>query len=217
MRRTLTVLPPAVRLAYVRLAAVAAPTVEEALSGRVMANRVLSSCPEPPALTLRPWRLERRLFARALDTFASAHDAVAIADVATCYASIRPHLAHAALERIGAPQGPAVERFLAYLAREGVRGLPVGPDPSAVFANAVLAHADRALEAEGIAHLRWVDDFVIGGDGPGSVAHGLDVLRDALARLGLCANEGKTRIVEDPSVLARAMPSSLRGSARRVG
>src|SRR5881398_3481822 len=33
--------------------------------------------------------------------------------------------------------------FLRALVDAGVRGLPVGPDPSAILANGVLAHADR--------------------------------------------------------------------------
>ena len=217
VQRTLAVLAPPARLAYVRLAAVVAPAVEQALGGRVMANRVSGSSVEPPVLALRPWRFERRLFARALGELASTHRTVAIADVRACYASIGPTLARAALERIGAPEGPAVEAFLTSLACEGVRGLPVGPDPSALLANAVLAHVDRALEAEEIAHLRWVDDFVLGGRDPRAAAHGLDVVRDALRQLGLRANGSKTRVVADPSTLAEVAPSRLRGRALRVG
>jgi len=217
VQRTLAVLAPAARLEYVRLGATFAPTVEDALDGRVMANRVSGSSVDPPALALRPWRLERRLFARALGEFASAHRTVAIADVMACYASITPALARDALERIGAPEGPAVESLLTSLAHEGVRGLPVGPDPSAVLANAVLAHVDRVLGAEGIAHLRWVDDFVLGASDPRSARRGLAVIREALRGLGLRTNGSKTRVVADPSTLAGVAPSNTRRRTVVVG
>jgi hypothetical protein len=217
VRRTIAVLDPTARRTYVRLAAIAAPAVEAALGPRVMANRVLTCRAEPPALTLRPWRHERRSFAHALGAFASTLGAVAIADVQDCFGSIGPALARTGLERIEAPQGAAVERFLWSLAREGVAGLPVGPDPSAVFANAVLACVDRALEDEGVPYLRWVDDFVIGGDDRRAAAHAVALLGEALRGLGLRLNVRKTRIVDDPSDLAEVVPSGTYRSPGRVG
>ena len=217
VQRTLVVLAPAARLEYLGLVATVAPTVEGALDARVMANRVSRSSVDPPALALRPWRLERRLFASALDKFASEHRTLAITDVMACYASIAPRLARAALERVGAPEGPAVETFLTGLALEGVRGLPVGPDPAAVLANVVLAHVDLVLRAKGIAHLRWVDDFMLGASNTRDARRGLDVVRRALRELGLRANGSKTRVVADPSTLAGVARSSMGRRAVRVG
>jgi hypothetical protein len=216
VERTLVVLGHEDRLAYLRLAATAAPGVEAGLTDRVVANRVASCSLDPPAFTLRPWRLERRAFADALRELARTHRTLVFADVADCYASIGPRLVRTSLEAIGAPGGREVEVFLARFGRTGVLGLPVGPEPSALFANAVLAHVDRALVAEGIAHLRWVDDLVLGIRGPKEATEGLRVIRSALRQLGLRPNERKTRVVVDPGVLVAA-PSRLRGRAVRVG
>ena len=63
--------------------------------------------------------------------------------------------------------GGAPEPLLAQLARlgqTGVRGLPVGPDPSAWMAEAVLAIADERARLAGTAPIRWVDDVVFAGD-----------------------------------------------------
>ena len=216
VERTLVVLAPDDRLAYLRLAATAAPGVEAALTERVVANRVASFSADPPTFVLRPWRVERRSFAGALRELAGAHRTLVFADVAACYPSIGPRLVGRSLETIGAVGGREVEAFLARLARAGVPGLPVGPEPSALFANAVLAHVDRALEARGIAHLRWVDDVVLGLGAPDEASGGLGVIRSALRELGLRPNERKTRVVVDPGALV-ATPSGVRGRAVRVG
>ena len=216
VERTLVVLGHEDRLAYLRLAATAAPGVEAGLTDRVVANRVASCSLDPPGLTLRPWRLERRAFADALRELARTHRALVFADVARCYASIQARLVRASLEAIGAPGGREVEVFLTRLGRTGVLGLPVGPEPSALFANAVLAHVDRALAVEGIAHLRWVDDIVLGIHGPKEAAEGLRVIRSALREVGLRPNERKTRVVVDPGALVAA-PSGLLGRAVHVG
>ena len=92
------------------------------------------------------------------------------------------------------PTASEIAGFLAGLERIGVEGLPVGPDGSAVLANAVLAQVDRSLREAGIEHLRWVDDVVMsGGDAPAA----LSAFRTALATIGLRPNEAKTRILAD--------------------
>lgn len=214
--RTLVILAPEDRRTYSALAASAAPGVEAALSERVVANRVAVSSEDPPAFALRPWRVERRAFARALRELAEAHRALVFADVARCYPSIQPVLVRDALRGIGCPGGEDVERFLARLQREGILGLPVGPEPSALFANAVLHVVDAAVETAGIAHLRWVDDLVLGVNEPPDAERALDTVRGALARLGLRTNERKTRIVVDPGALV-AEPSGHHGGPVRVG
>src|SRR5205809_1035983 len=64
---------------------------------------------------------------------------------------------------------------------EGVRGLPVGPDPSAILANGILAIADRAAAAEAGGHpIRWVDDVVLVAAGRRSATRAFDAWRRAL-------------------------------------
>ena len=178
---------------YVELVARCACAIEELLSPSVMANRVASWSVRPPELVLRPWRLERRLFAARLAGLATRRRTIAFADVRRCYASMSPSIVGDALRRAGIPTACEVEMFLAGLERIVVEGLP-RPDASAVLANAVLAQVDRALREAGVEHLRWVDDVVLSGGDP-SVA--LSVFRTALATIGLRPNEAKTRILLD--------------------
>ena len=117
-----------------------------------------------------------------------------------------PAIVGEALRRAGIPTACEVEGFLSGLEGIGVEGLPVGPDASAVLANAVLAQVDRALRDAGIEHLRWVDDVVLSG---GDIAAALSVFRTALASIGLRANETKTRIMADARGLEAA--NSLSG------
>ena len=179
---------------YVELVARSAMAIEELLSPAVMANRVASSSIRPPQLALRPWRLERRLFAARLAGLVARRGPVVFADVRRCYASMSPAIVGDALRRAGIPTACEVQAFLAGLERVGVEGLPVGPDASAVLANAVLAQVDRTLRDAGVEHLRWVDDVVLSGV---DAAAALSVFRTALASIGLRANETKTRIVAD--------------------
>ncbi len=198
VERRFAVLDPQARERYVELVAAAAEAIEALLSPAVMANRIAWWRLEPPELRLRPWRLERRLFAARLASLASRRGPIAFADVRRCYASISPAMVGRALRLAGVGTADAVEGFLGGLQALGVRGLPVGPDASAVLANAVLAPVDRALRDAGIEHLRWVDDVVLRGVDP---QEAVSVFRRALAELDLRPNERKTRVVLDPASL----------------
>jgi hypothetical protein len=112
-----------------------------------------------------------------------------------------PAIVGDALRRAGIPTACEVEGFLSSLEFVGVEGLPVGPDASAVLANAVLAQVDRTLREAGVEHLRWVDDVVLSGV---DASAALSVFRTALASIGLRANETKTRIVTDARGLGAA-------------
>ena len=197
--RQLAVLDPRSRETFVRLVATAAPLVEAALPSSVVANRVAEARTEPPFLRLRSWRSERRAFAHRLMELAERSETLAFADVRDCYASISPRVVGSAIRELGAGTAARLESFLGSLALGGVRGLPVGPDPSAVLANAVLLRVDRALARAGIEHLRWVDDVVLASRGPADAERSLEVLRSALGEIGLRLNETKTRVVADPT------------------
>ena len=192
--RRFVMLDAPTRERYVELVARSAGAIEQLLSPAVMANRVASWRVRPPELVLRPWRLERRLFASRLAGLAARRRTIAFADVRRCYASMSPTIVGEALRRAGIPTACEVEGFLASLERIGVEGLPVGPDASAVLANAVLAQVDRTLREAGVEHLRWVDDVVLSG---GDASAALSVFRTALATIGLRPNEAKTRILLD--------------------
>jgi hypothetical protein len=116
----------------------------------------------------------------------------AVADVLDCYASISP-------ETIGALLGPEAGHAVALLRRfheHGVRGLPVGPEPSAILANAVLARLDDAIRGCGVRHVRWVDDVVLWGAAD-DVRAAMSALAAASTEVGLQLHPRKTRILED--------------------
>jgi len=205
--RRLAILDPVTRDRYVELVAGSAGALEAGLTDAVVANRVRSWRLEPPELRLRPWRVERRIFAARLSAMAQRSQAIAFADVRRCYASIGPATVGRVLRRDGIGSADAIERFLCHLQRAGIAGLPVGPEPSAVLANAVLATVDRALERAGVRHLRWVDDVVMAHEDPGAA---LEVVRDALATIGLRLNERKTRVVLEPATIATRTRMSSR-------
>lgn len=196
-RREVVSLHPALGARYVALVAGVASSIEAGLSNSVCANRVAFARAGVPALRLRPWREERRVFACRLERLVGGGGGLVFADVRACYASIGPAVVEASLRRllVGSRDAAEVGRFLRRLGELGVRGLPIGPEPSAVLANAVLSAVDRATQRRGWAHVRWVDDVAIAFRRPEEVPAMLDELRSILARSGLELNERKTRIV----------------------
>lgn len=208
--RVLTLLEPGTREEYLALVAPIAREIESSLSDRVVANRVACCASHPPELRLRPWRRERRAFAHRLRALAARRSTIAIADVRRCYASISPSTVERTLDDLGVGSAATVAGFLSRLERAGGRGLPVGPEASAVLANAVLARADEALHAVGVEHLRWVDDVVIGVDHPAEATEAIGVLTEALRGLGLRLNGGKTRIGATSGAVDRVSERALR-------
>jgi hypothetical protein len=218
-RRDLASLPRGLDARYTALVAAVAPAIEAALSPAVSANRVLVSGLRPPVLRLAPWRAERGAFVRRLSALAAAGTCLALADVRDCYGSIRADVVERALARLGCGRNEvaAVGGFLRGMSALGVRGLPVGPDPSAVLANAVLAEVDSALESVGARHLRWVDDVVVALDHPAAARRVVATVAEALDRLGLSLNEAKTRVVLEPGAVERAGTLSMAGPSSTVG
>jgi hypothetical protein len=144
---------------------------------------------------LTPWGPARTAWTRTLHGAireATPGTSFAVADVRDCYASI-------AAETIGALLGPEAAcavAVLRHLQHHGVRGLPVGPDASAILANATLAPLDRAIRRAGASHVRWVDDFVLWG-AAAEVRGALAALAVAAAEVGLELHRDKTRLLSD--------------------
>jgi hypothetical protein len=205
--RLLTELDPVDAATYRRLVARVAPDIEGALTPAVIANRVVG-----PTMLMEDWRVARRRWRRA--TARAEAGALRLRlDVADCYGSIRPEAVEAALEALGAGRATHLIRFLHELAERGVPGLPVGPDASAVLANAVLRRVDLAVTASGAHHVRWVDDLVIE---VGSVRHAtrvFDTVRRELAPIHLTLRASKTRL-EDPRAPEHIDPSFCRAPVR---
>jgi len=191
---------------YSRAVARVAPFLEATIGPEVVANRahVVGE-----GLVLTPWRGALRRFVRSASQIAGRHRGwTVVADVGDCYASIEPGAVDRALRAarchpdLVSPILRLIERFCA----EGIPGLPVGPEASAVLANAVLAGADAAIRRARARHLRWVDDFVVFVPDRTSPALVLDNLASSLEAAGLTMNEGKTRVLG---------PGELRG--QRLG
>src|SRR5437588_3195884 len=190
--RLLTLLDRADESRYGTLVERVAGFVERSLGPQVLANRVVEGT------TLAPWRPAWRRLLRRRAALAARGRVVVHVDVRRCYPSITSGSVAGALGELGASQED-VRSVVAVLDRfqeEGVPGLPVGPDPSAVLANAVLASVDRALERVGLPHVRWVDDVWAVARDQDDARRALDRLRLVLRRIGLEVNEDKTEIIE---------------------
>lgn len=186
--RWLTRLDPAGEAAYGDAVRPLAGRIERSLGPEVFANRWRTT---PNGWRLAPWGRSRTAWRRALRTaFREAGPCTefAVADVRDCYGSIMPSTISDVLGREAAHAVSMLQR----LRDQGVRGLPVGPEPSALLANAVLARLDEAVREAGANHVRWVDDFVLWGS-PTDVQAALLALRRTSGTLGLALHDRKTR------------------------
>jgi len=200
--RTLSLLDPVDAVAFARAVARVGPLVERRLRSMVLSPRL------DPRGSLAPWGPARARWTAEIDRRLRARrpPVAAVADVRDCYGSIRDRPIRACLRDAGASDdqvGAILDLFGAFR-DEGVVGLPVGPPPSTVLADAVLSVADEALVVAGLPHLRWVDDVVVFAPDPREARAGIDLLRRSLAHVGLELNDTKTRIIGDPAE-ARAM------------
>jgi hypothetical protein len=101
---------------------------------------------------------------------------------------------------------------------EGIGGLPIGPEPSAILGNAVLAPADRALRAAGLASIRWVDDWLVPVPDRRATGRAMAALETALEDLGLTLNPSKTMVLAPEQVrhVFGRSGSAAPGSARAM-
>lgn len=215
--RWLAQLDPAAASAYAASVAPLVPAIEAALPANVVANRVAEIRAAPPALHLEAWRVARARFRALVRDLAPDAGAAVISDVRDYYGSISLPVLRRALEGIGCPRVD-VERALDALRRfaeGGVRGLPVGPEPSAVLANAVLLGADRRMSAAGLAHVRWVDDVIVFTRDAREARGALELLAAALDDLGLRLAPEKTRLILDPDTIRGAGPAARSGPGPR--
>lgn len=214
--RVLAVLDPAVHARYRAVVARVAPHVERSLGPEVAAGRCL---PRRPGLAVEPWRpawRRHRHHARRLGREAGP---VLRMDVRDCFGSIQPEVVTEALARCGAGRTHTREltTLLGRLRSEGNHGLPVGPEPSAVLANAVLGSADRVFRSLGLPFTRWCDDVAVGLRGT-APAVAMEAWADALRTIGLEPAAAKTRVDEGdglPEASMRPAAGAPRGPRAR--
>lgn len=198
--RRLTVLGPTAAAVYAAAVAGVAPAVEAALGPGVHGGRVVGFAP----LRIEPWSTARARHRRAALERAGGAAVALRLDVADCFRTISPQAVAAALRAVGAPRTAIDEvgRFLARTAAAGVPGLPAGPDPSVVLANAVLRALDRAA-GEGRGYLRWYDDLLILAPGSAAAARLEAAIAAAAAEVGLRLHPAKRRIAVGPIAIRR--------------
>lgn len=180
--------------------------IERALGARSLANRARKRATGQPTVALEPWRIPRRRFHWVAASLAARSSAAAIADVHECYGSIRDDVLERGLRGLGASPREIrpLRRLLDRLHEQGIRGLPIGPEPSAALANAVLGQLDRALERARVRHVRWVDDVWMFAADERSAASAMRVFEDALSEVVLSPATEKTRLV-GPDAIAECV------------
>ncbi|HLB61552.1 MAG TPA: hypothetical protein VJN50_02265 [Actinomycetota bacterium] len=129
--RVLAELDPRDSRDYASAVARVVAEIERSLRPEVRANRTRVV---GQGLALAPWGPAWRRFSSSTLAMARRHRGTAVvADVSDCYATIAPTAVDRALRAVGcepALVGPVL-RLLERYGRDGIRGLPVGPDPSA--------------------------------------------------------------------------------------
>jgi hypothetical protein len=129
------------------------PVIERTLGPEVLASRAWGRG-DVPTTGLEPWRPARRAWRGALRAALEEDPgAVLVADVRRCYESIRPDALGDRLRAMGISSTWTRDVLERLEGLEGA-GLPVGPAPSAVLANAVLGALDEALREAGVPHVR---------------------------------------------------------------
>jgi hypothetical protein len=217
-RREIVVLHPALAARYRACVARAVPAIEASLADDVLANRVAAVDADGRGFVLRPWRAERRSYLERVRALVTRCDAVLVTDVRRCYASIRIVAVERALASVGVDASTVAEiaSLLERFERLGHAGLPIGPESSAVLANAVLAAVDECLRGEGFDHVRWVDDVLVFLRDPRDAARAVAVIDDALDALGLGRHVAKTRVVAPGAAERLGVSGRVRGGAARL-
>jgi hypothetical protein len=201
MARRIVRLDPADDALYRAAVAPLTPSIERALGDDVLSVRARGRG-RVPTVRLEAWGPARRRWSAQLRSAIGSEPVALVADVRDCYRSIRPQRLEGRLRALGADREQATA-VRASLERIGERGLPVGPDPSAILANAVLLDLDEAMRASGLRHRRWVDDVVAFARTRREASLALDRLRRAMDAAGIEAHPLKTAVVVGGAALGR--------------
>lgn len=141
--------------------------------------------------------------------------ALAAADVADCYPSMRERAVHLAARWAGGDPAPVLGQLRAFWEAD-VAGLPIGPIASSYLADATLAIADEAAGREGATIIRWVDDVLFAGT-RGDVARAVARWVTTLHELGLSENESKRRVFDLDELRVWTGASACAASAHSRG
>lgn len=108
-------------------------------------------------------------FTEKTEELAAKFSHILVTDITDFYNQIYLHRLNNAIETADASLKPVaddIEWLLSTLNSKSSQGVPVGPAPSIVMAEAVLIDVDVFLKDQGIAHTRYVDDIRIFSNSP---------------------------------------------------
>jgi hypothetical protein len=221
--RVLSILDPVVHARYRALVARVAGSIERSLGPEVTAARTPGAASgrrvaPGRGLALQAWRRAWRRHLLATSRMGAGEGPLIRLDVRDCFGSIRAEVVAESLGRCGVPSAESAElvELLGRFEADGVRGLPVGPEPSAVLANLALARADEALRTLGLPFVRWCDDVVVAlrREDP---AVAVEAWADALSPLGLEPAPEKCVVVAARDMPHSSMALSLEAAATPLG
>lgn len=180
-------------------------------SGGVFSFRLASG---PPA-----WTVHKNGYKRFRTSVASCTrrwdcSAMVRTDVASYYPSIDVRRLARQMFDVGCDFGPAsflLEWLMRLQDRHRVVGLPVGAEACGILGTFFLHPVDSALQRFTDRYFRYTDDIVYFVPS-GSPVNLLDVLDEALAKLGLVRGVEKTGIYEDPEEAREAVEKRLLAS-----
>lgn len=144
-------------------------------------------------------------FLKRCRELSARHPFVLATDIADFYNRIYLHRVANSISAVGCPSGTGrtVETFLMNLNGKTSQGIPIGPAPSIIMAEAVLTDLDQFLANHGAIHARYMDDFRIFGR---SREHLEGLLEDLVSHLfdqhRLQVASAKTSIRESSSFAA---------------
>jgi hypothetical protein len=123
------------------------------------------------------------------------HSAMYRTDIAGYYPSVDIEHLESLLHECGCliPAAALILRiFREWQLRNGLQGLPIGPEVSAVIGNFPLCPVDKSFEVNGHEYLRWSDDILTFGQTIASCEASMIVLDEALSNLRLIRSVEKT-------------------------
>lgn len=121
-------------------------------------------------------------------------------DVEQYYASVALDLLVQAMGRwdCGPEVVEGIVRILrVWQQRDGLHGLPIGPEGSGVLGNAFLMPVDKAIIGAGVEYLRWMDDLLAFAHRVEDCCAALDAADEVMQQLGLRRSREKTKLFED--------------------
>ena len=108
-----------------------------------------------------------------------------------------------------APVGLIAKMLAGWRRRNGLRGLPIGPEPSSLLGNVFLLPVDDRCRTQGITHLRWMDDMRLFGPAEAVCGQFVPMLDTQFGQQRLRRNVEKTYISSGAEAEARIQSDTL--------